>query len=157
MSHISWSDGVSQLVTQPSICSINDSLINPFSQPCSHSSHLIHWFIHASSPLVSQQPNQPADWNSVDTDTDVSALVGLTAHLELLAASWPLDVSILPWTSHKRNTLLSLSFSIWNTKKAGKDCGGVAQVHFTKTVCVCSMSGFLWALIGLYWMGPSSC
>ncbi len=71
-----------------------------------------------------------------------SVSAGLTAHLELLAASWPLDVSILcwpsavtylAWTSHYWNTLLSLSFSVW--EKEGKRLPTAAQVHFTKTVC----------------------
>lgn len=96
--HIVWTHAVYQLFRR---CGPAVLPSQTFAQSISHSfiesASQIHWFIHAfSPPSVSQQPTQAADW-ICDTDTDGRAEARLTAHLELLAASWPLDVSILSW------------------------------------------------------------
>lgn len=79
-------------------------------------------FIHAFSPLVSQRPNQPADWNCVDADTDVSARVGLSqAHSPPGAAgcqltSWCFYPALAPcrhWLSLDEPQLKYLTLSLY--------------------------------------------
>lgn len=167
----SWSP--SQTFAQSMSHSYIFSVINSVSPAASQAVRFIDSFMHSVHQLVSDQTSQQIETVLIQTQMSQCWLdsARLAAHLELLAASWPLDVSILPWlcavadsawTSHNWNTLLSLSlFRLPKKKKSRERLRRVAQVHFTKTVCAPHVGFFcvwvLWALAGFYWSGPSSC
>lgn len=146
--------------------SMTHSWIHSVIKSGSQSSSQIHWFIHAFSPSVSQRPNQPANWNSVDTEADGWTQPGsrptwscwLPADLLMFLSSPGPEPSLIQPGQLKYLTL-SLSFSVWVTTKRSR-FGRLAQVQFTKTVCaphVVFVSRFYGFLVGFYWSVPSSC
>lgn len=155
----SWSP--SQTFAQSMSHSYIFSVINSVSPAASQAVRFIDSFMHSVHQLVSDQTSQQIETVLIQTQMSQCWLdsARLAAHLELLAASWPLDVSILPWlcavadsawTSHNWNTLLSLSlFRLPEKKKQRKITEGSSGA-FHKD-CLCSTCGFF---LCLGFMGP---
>lgn len=67
----------------------------------------------------------------IQTVLKQTPMAGLTAHLQLLAASWPLDVSIPPWPRAAIGSATTvIPFAVWVTKKeVGRRLWSSGAVH----------------------------
>ncbi len=156
----SWSP--SQTFAQSMSHSWIFSVINSVSPAASQAVRFIDSFMRSVHRLACDQTSQQIETVLIQTQMSQcwSGSARLAAHLELLAASWPLDVSILPWpcavadsawTSHNWNALLSLFLCLGYQKKQRKiteASSGASHKDCLCSTCVLFVSGFYGPLLG---------